>query len=182
MNIKTRIRGIDYYLEALSPEAVKKNTDKAMNILMDMGVKRADWGFNTLRGMGRLFTETGSAYIGDVDAKITSKKSENGFKITATGDSVLFIEFGAGIKYGHGHPQESEFGMGAGTYPDGKGHWDDPNGWYLPVEKAGKRGVKSKGNIPHMPMYYTGLKIKRNAGKVFRSVFITGRGGESVDV
>ena len=40
--------------------------------------------------------------------------------------------------------------MGPGTYPEGKGHWNDPKGWWLPKEKGGEH---TYGNPPAAPMY-----------------------------
>ncbi len=116
---------------SLSPSsidaAIKQLTDyqkdldrKAQEIckrLADMGALYAEWNFS------------GVLYAGDIDYEITvDRKDENTYVIKANGKSVLFMEFGAGVKHGYGHPQAEEFGMGPGTYPNGKGHWNDPKG------------------------------------------------------
>ena len=72
--------------------------------------------------------------------------------IYASGTAVAFIEFGSGAAMGYGHPMAGEHGLGPGTWSTdeslgGKGHWDDPNGWYY------KHGEKSHGNPPAMAMY-----------------------------
>lgn len=46
------------------------------------------------------------------DATVSVVAIPNGYAVKADGESVLFIEFGAGITYGTGHPEASEFGMG----------------------------------------------------------------------
>ena len=61
------------------------------------------------------------------------------WKIIANGEEAVFIEFGAGAMYGYGHPDPQ--GFGPGTYP-GKGHWNDPKGWYTPM------GEHTYGNAP----------------------------------
>ena len=43
----------------------------------------------------------------------------------------MFMEYGTGITYQAPYPEPTSYG--AGTWSDsawGKGHWDDPNGWY----------------------------------------------------
>lgn len=89
-------------------------------------------------------------------------------KVRATGTQVLFIEFGAGITYGHGHPQEKEFGYGAGTYPNGKGHWDDPNGWWYSKDGESKH---TYGNPPSASMYNTARKLEQEIERVVKEVF-----------
>ena len=107
-------------------------------------------------------------YVGNKDFSVSVEETEGGYNILANGDTILFLEFGAGIKYGYGHPLAGDFGYGPGTYPptDPKNpHWDDPNGWYIPG------GEKSYGNPPHMPMYNAAQEIKREVERVAREVF-----------
>ena len=107
-------------------------------------------------------------YTGPKDAIVTVEAVPNGYRVKANGESVLFIEFGSGITYGGGHPEAQEYGMGPGTYPDGKGHWDDPKGWYLPKEK----GVShTYGNPPAMPMYEARKAIEQELPRIVREVF-----------
>lgn len=107
-------------------------------------------------------------YKGMMDATVSVVAIPNGYTVKADGESVLFIEFGAGITYGTGHPEASDFGMGPGTYPDGKGHWDDPNGWYLP-KSAG--GGHTYGNHPAMPMYEARKQIEQELPRIVKEVF-----------
>ena len=88
--------------------------------------------------------------------------------IYAEGESVAFIEFGSGAKYGYGHPQASEFGVGPGTYsdgPDGKGHWDNPKGWWY------GNGQHSYGNPPAMAMATAVERITEQVTQIAREVF-----------
>ena len=73
--------------------------------------------------------------------------------VVASGEGALFLEFGAGYLMGYGHPEP--LGYGPGTYP-GKGHWDDPNGWYY------EHGKKSYGNPPTAAMYNARKIIQQN--------------------
>lgn len=107
-------------------------------------------------------------YTGEKDAVVTVEAVTNGYKVKANGESVLFIEFGAGITYGSGHPEAGQFGMGPGTYPDGKGHWNDPNGWWIP-KSAG--GGHTYGNPPAMPMYEARKAIEQELPRIVKEVF-----------
>ena len=109
-----------------------------------------------------------AVYTGKKDVEVTVEELPNGYKVKADGESVLFIEFGSGVTYGYGHPEAGEFGMGPGTYPDGKGHWDDPKGWYLP-KSAG--GGHTFGNPPAMPMYEARKAIEQELPKIVKEVF-----------
>lgn len=109
-----------------------------------------------------------AVYTGKKNVDVTVEWLPNGFKVKADGESVLFIEFGSGVTYGYGHPEAGEFGMGPGTYPDGKGHWDDPKGWYLP-KSAG--GGHTFGNPPAMPMYEARKAIEQELPRIVKEVF-----------
>lgn len=96
-------------------------------------------------------------YDSGSDVSVSVEKIENGSRVLATGESVLFIEYGAGATYGYGHPEPN--GYGPGTYP-GKGHWNDPNGWYY------KHGKKSYGNPPAAAMYNAKMDIQQSIDSV----------------
>lgn len=85
--------------------------------------------------------------------------------IYAEGEAVAFIEFGAGATYGYGHPEASKFGTGPGTYPNSKGHWNDPNGWYY------KHDHRSFGNPPAMAMYQAREEMAEQITQIAREVF-----------
>lgn len=109
-----------------------------------------------------------ATYTGVKDAVVSVEEIPNGYAVKADGESVLFLEFGSGITYGGGHPENSEFGMGPGTYPDGKGHWDDPRGWWIP-KSAG--GGHTYGNPPAMAMYEARKTIIRELPRIVKEVF-----------
>lgn len=88
--------------------------------------------------------------------------------IYAEGSAVAFIEFGSGYLHGYGHPQASKFGVGPGTWsdgPEGKGHWDDINGWYY------AHGKKSYGNPPAMAMWGAVRAMSEEIVTIAREVF-----------
>ena len=107
-------------------------------------------------------------YNGTNDVSV--RVEDNGSKATifAEGSAVLFIEFGSGEKYGGGHPDAGKFGYGPGTYsdgPDGKGKWNDPNGWYF------AHGQHSFGNPPAMAMVHARDAILEQLTAIAREVF-----------
>lgn len=116
---------------------------------------------------------------GSKDFSIDVRKSKKGYAIEASGDDVLFLEYGAGASYGsQGSDVDysdsegfvvvgADAPYGPGTYPDGKGHWNDPRGWYLP----GAHGKKSFGNPPSAGMYHAKVKIEQSLDALKEEVF-----------
>ena len=105
-------------------------------------------------------------YNGSNDVSVRVDDTGSVAVIYAEGESVAFIEFGAGIKYGYGHPQAGAHGMGPGTYP-GKGHWDNEKGWWY------GHGQHSYGNPPAMAMYDAVQKMTEELTRIAREVFGT---------
>ena len=103
-------------------------------------------------------------YNGSNDVSVRVDDTGSVAVIYAEGESVAFIEFGSGIKYGYGHPQAGEHGMGPGTYP-GKGHWDNEKGWWY------GHGQHSYGNPPAMAMYDAVQKMTEELTRIAREVF-----------
>lgn len=128
---------------------IKKKSDELCKRLSDMGAQKAEINFSA------------AYYDGDEDHTISVEQRGDGYVVRASGETVLFVEFGTGL-IGYGHPEEH--GMGPGTYP-GKGHWNDPNGWYY------AHGKKSHGNPPNMPMYTTVKELEQELARVVKEVF-----------
>ena len=103
-------------------------------------------------------------YNGSNDVSVRVDDTGSVAVIYAEGESVAFIEFGAGIKYGYGHPQAGEHGMGPGTYP-GKGNWDNEKGWWY------GHGKHSYGNPPAMAMYEAVQTMTEELTRIAREVF-----------
>ena len=103
-------------------------------------------------------------YNGTNDVAVTVEPINNGYAIHATGNAVLFIEFGSGASYGYGHPEPE--GYGPGTYP-GKGHWDDPNGWWYGSHEH------SYGNPPAAAMYHAKQDVLQEVQRIAEEVFNT---------
>ena len=128
---------------------LKKKSDELCKRLAEMGAQKAEVNF------------AAAYYDGDEDHTISVEQRGDGYVVRANGETVLFVEFGTGL-IGYGHPEEH--GMGPGTYP-GKGHWNDPNGWYY------AHGKKSHGNPPNMPMYTTVKELEQELARVVKEVF-----------
>ena len=108
------------------------------------------------------------AYQGNKDVSVDIEDIPNGYRVIASGQAVLFLEFGAGITFSSvQHPLNAEFGMGPGTYP-GVGHWDDPKGWWIPKDYGGGH---TYGNPPAMAMYNAAQEIRRNVQHIAEEVF-----------
>ena len=124
--------------------------------LAELGVSVASLEFNQ------------AVYNGTNDVSVRFEDNGNKATISAEGSAVLFIEFGSGEKYGGGHPDAGKFGYGPGTWsdgPNGKGHWDDPNGWYY------AHGKRSFGNPPAMAMVHARDAILEQLTAIAREVF-----------
>lgn len=109
-------------------------------------------------------------YVGLRDAAVTAEQTPLGYAVKADGKSVLFLEFGTGL-HGYGHMEANALGFGPGTWSDspvGKGHWDDPRGWWLP-KSAG--GWHTDGNPPAMAMYEARKAILRELPQIVKEVF-----------
>ena len=128
---------------------LSKKSDELCKRLADMGAIKAEVNF------------AAAYYDGDEDHTITTEPYDGGYKIKASWKTVLFVEFGSGL-IGYGHPEPHEYGPG--TYP-GKGHWNDPNGWWY------AHGKHSHGNPPNMPMYNTVKELEQELARVVKEVF-----------
>ena len=104
-------------------------------------------------------------YHGTNDVSVRVDDTGSVAVIYAEGESVAFIEFGAGATYGYGHPQAGELGMGPGTYPEGKGHWDNPKGWWY------AHGEHTHGNPPAQAMYKAVQAMTEQITTIAREVF-----------
>ena len=111
-----------------------------------------------------------AVYNGTNDVKVRVDDTGSVAVIYAEGESVAFIEFGSGERYGSGHPLAGQFGVGPGTWsdgPDGKGHWDNPKGWWY------GHGQHSYGNPPAMAMYNAVQTMTEDLTQIAREVFGT---------
>lgn len=113
------------------------------------------------------------------DIKYSTIKTKDSIKLRVTGTEVLFYEFGSGITYSSlKHPEAGENNMGPGTF-DGKGLWDNPNGWWYEVRpgrkisgktmvtKKGKELAHTYGRPAYMPSYKASHEIAERIKKKY---------------
>lgn len=99
-------------------------------------------------------------------AKGTVLTSEN----YAPFNTLLAIEFGAGIHYNKKeNPKSKEFGLGVGTFP-GQTHAFQEEGWYFWDEK-GQKWSHSYGVKATMPMHNADVETLNQVEKVVKEVF-----------
>ena len=156
------VRSIDRAIKQLEDysKGLNEKAKRLCERLADMGAWYAEWNFSNVAW----------TYSGTVDYAITVDRiSDSQYIVKAGGEGVLFLEFGAGITLGYGPPLDELLGMGPGTYPNAKGHWDDPNGWWYKDEDGTKH--KTFGNAPGMPMYNAAQDLRKEILKVAREVF-----------
>lgn len=111
-----------------------------------------------------------AVYNGTNDVSVRVDNTGSVAVIYAEGESVAFIEFGSGEKYGYGHPMAGQLGFGPGTWsdgPEGKGHWDNPKGWWY------GHGQHSYGNPPAMAMVAARDAMVEDITTIAREVFGT---------
>lgn len=147
-------------------EWIKSKASELVERLANMGVANVSLGYAR------------AAYTGSKDIDVSvENRGDNKFAIVASGETVLVLEFGAGIKYGNSprHPQADKFGYGPGTHPDkhysrnSKGemvaNWENDLGWWTPS------GEHTYGNPPSATMYETAKGLREELVRVAREVF-----------
>jgi hypothetical protein len=147
-------------------EAYKKELN---NKVQDYARRLSDLGLLTAKAIIQSHTASGST-IGSLRVETDSLGQITRMRVVVESEAILFLEFGAGIKYNQGNenPKASELGYGVGTYPD-QTHAYDPNGWWYQDENGEWKhsfGVKAV-----MPMYNASLVMATMAVKVAKEVF-----------
>lgn len=142
-----------------------RKIDKLCKRLAEFGLIKAREYFNQ------------ALYDGIKDAVVTVEQIENGYAVRASGSTVLFLEFGAGVHYPNDHPQAGEFAMEHGTYGRGLGK----NDYWFYTGQPGNAGGElayghtnstiTHGNPANMPMYKTGRDIKTEIKHAVEEVF-----------
>lgn len=157
------VSGINRFIGVLGGYKVwlTKKTDELARRLAEMGGEIAEVNFLS------------AYYDGEEDHKVeVIPAGKMRYKVRASGNAVLFIEFGAGL-IGDGHPEAAVNGMGPGTYPPtnpDNPQWDNPDGWFY-TAADGTTGHHSHGNPPNMPMYNTVKELEAQLDRVVQEVF-----------
>jgi hypothetical protein len=102
--------------------------------LADIGVRVAQAGFSM------------ADYDGVNDVSVSMVQTGNGYSVVASGETVGFIEFGAGVKYPEWDNTDMDYTPPKhGTY--GKGQGANHNGWWFKQNEGG-RARHTYGNQP----------------------------------
>lgn len=108
-------------------------------------------------------------YDGTNDSAIDVEQSEKGWTITASGQAVAFVEFGAGVYHNPSEPYPIPRPpgiVGIGEYGKGYGKrkmW----GYY----DEGGQLVLTRGNAAVMPMWYATQEMRNKLLEIAREVF-----------
>lgn len=111
----------------------------------------------------------GAQYDGVNDSTVKVEPTTDGYRIVASGGSVFFIEFGAGVYYNGSEPYPEPRPTGVskiGEYGKGYGKrkaW----GFY---DESGEL-VITHGNPAAMPMYHASRTIQQEVERIAREVF-----------
>lgn len=144
----------------------KKTLNKKTRLFVE---KLADLGMEVAKATMSSVPADDEPGIWDVQTNMTSSGDVSSARITLSGNKVLFIEFGAGIRYASPqNPLAAELGYGAGTYP-GQTHVPNPGYWFYKGEDGQKR--RSYGNRAYMPMYHASEALALEMRRIAREVF-----------
>lgn len=170
MNIPLTTAGIDKAIRELKQRQVwlERKTQELARELADRGMADARIRFQN------------AEYDGMKDVQVSvQQEGENTFATVAVGSSVLFIEFGTGVRYAApAHPDAQRLGYTRGGY----GHHQGLNekGWVYRGASGGTHGkpvndAQTKwhtyGNPANMCMYYTVQDLRRELEQIARGVF-----------
>lgn len=134
-------------------QVVKENVSKFIDQLLEIGESTAQV----------LFNAHAMTYEDYYPVTVTSNKVDwNEGEIVASGDDVLFQEFGTGV--GAIHPNGQEYGFVPGSWSkDHAQQFTQKGYWYY----NGKRYV---GQPPAMAMYQARKTIEMNEDRIWREV------------
>lgn len=135
---------------------VQKKSDELTERLAKIGAMEATVRFSS------------AYYDGDKDVAVSVEDIPNGWKIVASGNSVFFIEMGAGVYYNGSepYPNRPPGVSGIGEYGQGKGK-QDTWGYY------GSNGELklTHGTPAAMPMHHASLVMEQEIKRIAREVF-----------
>ena len=147
---------------------LKEKTQEFLKALSDEGVQVAKAKFES------------AIYDGTNDVSVSvESREENKIAVVAIGSSVIFIEFGTGVKYPDIHPESGEKGFTRGGYGYHLGRLE--KGWRYQgnpgtngeVIATGKHAgeVHTYGNPANMSMYYTVRELEEKFKEIARRVY-----------
>ena len=150
------VNSLDEYEQRLNEKA-----NRLVQELAKLGAESARIGF------------AGASYDPPSDVEVTwEQRGDKVAAVVASGNAVLFIEFGAGYLMGYGHPEP--LGYGPGTYPDPHysynsagqlvPNWKNDLGWYY------AKGMKTYGNPPAAAMSNARKELEQNLKDLARGI------------
>lgn len=140
---------------------VKEKTELLCEKLAIVGAREASVRFAT------------AMYDGNNDVTVEVGKTDNGWVVTASGEAVCFIEFGAGVYHNPSEPYPNprpEGIVGIGEYGKGYGK---RRGWKY--EDSSGELVFTRGNPAAMPLWYATKEMEEKVLEVARAVFSNGQ-------
>lgn len=94
---------------------------------------------------------------------------DNGYRVKATGNDVLFLEFGTGITHKNSWGDENGVSVGSWSLsPQGKGHYAQPQGWFY-YDKNGYPKM-TKGIESTKAFWFAIKEVQAQAPEVVRKV------------
>jgi len=147
----------------------------------DFAETLAGWGISIAKAEFKSADYSGTNDADVLDASVWV--DDHTLQIVASGESVMFIEFGAGTFYPDDHPAAAANGAVRGAYGQGRG--DNPP-WIYRGEKGvsdaepvrDKKGnVKdglwwTRGNVANKPMWNSAEEMRKNILDFARAVFM----------
>lgn len=138
--------------------AERTRLDNACKAAADKLAQRAQEYFNNA-----WYDDVGRGERREADVSVSVEKTNNGYKVVARGESVVWVEFGAGVYHNEAvgqspHPRGNDLGFTIGGY--GKGHGKQ-NAWGY----YGTDGqlVITKGTEAQMPLYKAFLELLKSS-------------------
>ena len=164
--IDVKIEGLDSVIAALKDyrDSLPAKRKAFLWRLGNMGVNTANVNFRYAQ------------YDGTNDTQVSSRwKDDNTLEVVASGNSVLFIEFGSGVHYEEWHPMRPP-GMEIGSYGRGQGNNDY---WFYKGE-TGTNGqpstkypglIYTHGNPPARAMYEAAVEMRERIAEIAKEVY-----------
>lgn len=139
---------------------LQEKTDLLLELLTNAGLQVAQMRFSAVA----VIYDTGER---PMNYNIEVDHRGHTWVIRALGEDICFLEFGAGVTWGKGYLGERPSKVvGIGEY--GKGHGDNPHGWWF---KNGNKAKRTLGNPPANAMYGAQEIIRQRVYDVAREVF-----------
>lgn len=153
----------------------KKSIDAALKIVQqyrkDFEAKEAEF-VRRLAEVGVSVASVGFSvadYDGVNDVVVSMEKTDSGYRVVASGETVGFIEFGTGVKYPEWSASDVEYTPPPhGSY--GKGHGNSPWGWWF-KQGEGASARHTFGNPPAEAMLTARNQMIEQVTRIAREVW-----------